>query len=98
MDSSMVYPMALVIFGDRVSTSEDGILVGHMTFRCNSKTTQLVMEIRRLMDNLLKKKALNPSPIEEGSSDAVLLDCLQMLLQLHDVDYTECKEEVDDDC
>lgn len=98
LDSSMVYPMALVIFGDRVSTSEAGISVGHMNFKCNSKTTDLIMEIRRLMNNLLKKKALNPSPIEEGSSDAVLLDCLQMLLQLDDVDYTECNEEVDDDC
>ncbi|KAL5279930.1 hypothetical protein ACFFRR_004136 [Megaselia abdita] len=98
LDSSMVYPMALVIFGDRVSTSETGISVGHMNFKCNQKTTELVMEIRRLMNNLLKKKALHPSPIDKGSSDAVLLDCLQMLLQLDDVDYTECKEDDDFDC
>lgn len=97
LDSSMVYPMALVIFGDRVSISETGISVAHMNFKCNLKTTALIMEIRRLMDILLKKKALNPSPIDKGSSDAVLLDCLQMLLQLDDVDYTQCKEENDDD-
>lgn len=82
----MVYPMALVIFGDRVAVTDRGISVGHMNFRCNENTTKLILEIRRLMDNLLKKKALYPSPIENGSSNAVLLDCLKMLLQLDDVD------------
>ncbi|KAH8413569.1 hypothetical protein KR009_012359 [Drosophila setifemur] len=103
LDSTMVFPMALIIFGDGV---EAGVIknVPYLCvaktyyFRCDPETSEVVLELRSHLEKLLLKKALYPSPIEENGDEKQLIKAIELLLSLDErlgEDYFS-SDEIDD--
>ncbi|KAH8261901.1 hypothetical protein KR038_004474 [Drosophila bunnanda] len=103
LDSTMVFPMALIIFGDGVEagvTENVPYLCVAKTyfFKCNQKTADVVLELRSHMEKLLLKKALYPAPIEENGFERLLIKAIELLLSLDESlgeDYIS-DDEIDD--
>ncbi|XP_060648750.1 ATP-dependent DNA/RNA helicase DHX36 isoform X2 [Drosophila nasuta] len=78
LDATMVFPMALLIFGDGV---ESGVydntpyisVAKAYYFKCNPETAAVVLKLRDCLARLLLKKAMYPAPIEENSDDHRLI-------------------------
>ncbi|XP_065358761.1 ATP-dependent DNA/RNA helicase DHX36 [Calliphora vicina] len=90
LDATMVFPMALLIFGDGVkkgitSDNQHYISVANKYFfKCNEKSSLFILSLREKLGILLQKKALYPSPIEINSKDEKLIKAIQILLSLDD--------------
>ncbi|XP_058987315.1 ATP-dependent DNA/RNA helicase DHX36-like [Musca domestica] len=107
LDATMVFPMALLIFGDGVkqgelSPHEPYISVADIYFfKCDRESSNVILKLRQLLGVLLRKKAMHPSPIEPNSSDEQLIRAIHLLLSLDDmgehVDQYPTDEEDDDD-
>ncbi|XP_016976027.1 ATP-dependent DNA/RNA helicase DHX36 [Drosophila rhopaloa] len=102
LDSTMVFPMALIIFGDGVEagvTQNTPYLCVAKTyyFKCNQETADVVLELRSNLEKLLLKKALYPAPIEENGYEKQLIKAIELLLSL---DERLCEDissdEIDD--
>ncbi|XP_017491939.1 PREDICTED: ATP-dependent RNA helicase DHX36 [Rhagoletis zephyria] len=96
LDATMVFPMALIIFGDGVETgyTENKIFyisVGRTYFfKCDPGTAKVILELRKRLEWLMQKRALNPSPILPNSSEDYIVKAIQILLSLDDVyDYSD---------
>uniref|UniRef100_W8B7C0 RNA helicase n=1 Tax=Ceratitis capitata TaxID=7213 RepID=W8B7C0_CERCA len=96
LDATMVFPMALIIFGDGVATGYTEhkvfyISVGHTYyFKCDPGTAKVIMELRKRLEWLMQKRALNPAPIQPNSSEDCIIKAIQILLSLDDVyDYSD---------
>ncbi|XP_013110085.2 ATP-dependent DNA/RNA helicase DHX36 [Stomoxys calcitrans] len=108
LDATMVFPMALLIFGDGVkqgelSANEPYISVADTYyFKCEPETSSVILKLRQLLGVLLRKKALHPSPIEINSDDEQLIRAIHLLLSLDDIgshldQYPSDDEDDDDD-
>ncbi|XP_052851218.1 ATP-dependent DNA/RNA helicase DHX36 [Drosophila gunungcola] len=103
LDSTMVFPMALIIFGDGVEagvTQNTPYLCVAKTyyFKCNEETSEVVLELRSNLEKLLLKKALYPAPIEENGYEKQLIKAIELLLSLDErlgEDYIS-SDEIDD--
>ncbi|KAH8333923.1 hypothetical protein KR059_004546 [Drosophila kikkawai] len=103
LDSTMVFPMALIIFGDGVEagvTQNTPYLCVAKTyyFKCNPETADVVLELRRHLEKLLLKKAMYPAPIEENGYERQLIKAIELLLSLDErlgEDYIS-SDEIDD--
>ncbi|XP_017043836.2 ATP-dependent DNA/RNA helicase DHX36 [Drosophila ficusphila] len=87
LDSTMVFPMALIIFGDGVEagvTQNQTYLSVAKTyyFKCGPETADVVLELRSNLEKLLLKKALYPAPIEEDGYEKQLIKAIELLLSL----------------
>lgn len=76
--TSNVRPFAILVFGDRVTTScEDNthyISVGDIVkFKCNPETADLIVELRKSFNRLLENIIADPLPMDENSSKGILL-------------------------
>ncbi|XP_053956982.1 ATP-dependent DNA/RNA helicase DHX36 [Anastrepha ludens] len=96
LDATMVFPMALIIFGDGVETgyTEKNIFYISVArtyyFKCDPATAKVVLELRKRLEWLMQKRALNPSPILPNSSEDYIIKAIQILLSLDDVyDYSD---------
>ncbi|XP_050334370.1 ATP-dependent DNA/RNA helicase DHX36 isoform X1 [Bactrocera neohumeralis] len=96
MDATMVFPMALIIFGDGVETGYTEHKVFYISvartyyFKCDPGTAKMMMELRKRLEWLMQKRALNPSPIQPNTSEDYIIKAIQILLSLDDVyDYTD---------
>ncbi|XP_067646025.1 ATP-dependent DNA/RNA helicase DHX36 [Eurosta solidaginis] len=96
LDATMVYPMALIIFGDGVETGFTEHQVSYISvartyyFKCDPYTARVILELRKRLEWLMQKRALNPSPIQPHSSEDCIIKAIQILLSLDDVyDYSE---------
>lgn len=87
-DTTMVHPLALLIFGDCVKVGvniqgKEYISVSNgFRFESDKKTTQLILTLREGLEYLLQKKALYPSPIEENTEDANLIQAITKILSV----------------
>ncbi|XP_073825286.1 ATP-dependent RNA helicase Rhau [Musca autumnalis] len=107
LDATMVFPMALLIFGDgvklgEVSPGEPYISVADIYyFKCDRESSFVILKLRQLLEVLLRKKAMHPSPIEPNSSDEQIIRAIHLLLSLDDmgehVDQYPTDEEDDND-
>ncbi|KAH8377425.1 hypothetical protein KR093_005401 [Drosophila rubida] len=104
LDATMVFPMALLIFGDGV---ESGVInntpyisvAKAYYFKCNPETAAVVLNLRACLARLLLKKAMYPAPIEENSDDHRLIKAIELLLSLDEGmgdDYELSSDEIDD--
>ncbi|KAM8715778.1 hypothetical protein ACLKA7_002772 [Drosophila subpalustris] len=105
LDATMVFPMALIIFGDGV---ESGVIDNTpyisvakvYYFKCNPETAAVVLNLRACLGRLLLKKAMYPAPIEENSDDNRLIKAIELLLsmdeRLGDDDDVMLSDEIDD--
>ncbi|KAH8392172.1 hypothetical protein KR215_002281 [Drosophila sulfurigaster] len=104
LDATMVFPMALLIFGDGV---ESGVydntpyisVAKAYYFKCNPETAAVVLKLRDCLARLLLKKAMYPAPIEENSDDHRLIKAIELLLSLDERmgdDYELSSDEIDD--
>ncbi|XP_034098072.2 ATP-dependent DNA/RNA helicase DHX36 [Drosophila albomicans] len=104
LDATMVFPMALLIFGDGV---ESGVydntpyisVAKAYYFKCNPETAAVVLKLRDCLARLLLKKAMYPAPIEENSDDHRLIKAIELLLSLDERmgdDYEISSDEIDD--
>ncbi|XP_037812159.1 ATP-dependent DNA/RNA helicase DHX36 [Lucilia sericata] len=90
LDATMVFPMALLIFGDGVKkgiTAEKQPYISVANkyfFKCNENSSLFILRLREKLGILLQKKALYPSPIEINSKDEKLIKAIQILLSLDD--------------
>ncbi|XP_062143078.1 ATP-dependent DNA/RNA helicase DHX36 [Drosophila sulfurigaster albostrigata] len=104
LDATMVFPMALLIFGDGVesgvydNTSYISVAKTYY-FKCNPETAAVVLKLRDCLARLLLKKAMYPAPIEENSDDHRLIKAIELLLSLDERmgdDYELSSDEIDD--
>ncbi|XP_037709550.1 ATP-dependent DNA/RNA helicase DHX36 [Drosophila subpulchrella] len=103
LDSTMVFPMALIIFGDGVEagvTENKPYLCVAKTyyFKCDQETADVVLELRGNLEKLLLKKALYPAPIEDNGYEKQLIKAIELLLSLDESmgeDYMS-SDEIDD--
>ncbi|KAH8325874.1 hypothetical protein KR067_009434 [Drosophila pandora] len=87
LDSTMVFPMALLIFGDGVET---GVLNDRpyicvaktYYFKCDTETAEVVLELRTHLEKLLLRMALYPAPIGENGFEKLLFKAIEQLLSL----------------
>ncbi|KAH8263128.1 hypothetical protein KR044_004825, partial [Drosophila immigrans] len=104
LDATMVFPMALLIFGDGV---ESGVtdhtpyisVAKTYFFKCDPETSAVVLNLRASLSRLLLKKAMYPAPIEENSDDHRLIKAIELLLSLDERvgdDYELSSDEIDD--
>ncbi|XP_030383048.1 ATP-dependent DNA/RNA helicase DHX36 [Scaptodrosophila lebanonensis] len=103
LDATMVFPMALLIFGDGVEagvTQNKHYLCVAKTyyFKCTPETAAVVLELRKHLAGLLLRKALYPAPIEQNGHEEQLIKAIELLLSLDDKlgeDYIS-SDEIDD--
>ncbi|XP_064535091.1 ATP-dependent DNA/RNA helicase DHX36 [Drosophila montana] len=89
LDATMVFPMALIIFGDGV---ESGVMdnthyisvAKAYHFKCDPETASVVLDLRTSLGLLLLEKALYPAPIEENSDAYKLIRAIELLLSIDD--------------
>ncbi|SPP79617.1 ATP-dependent DNA/RNA helicase DHX36 [Drosophila guanche] len=103
LDSTMVFPMALIIFGDGVEAGvADRVpylcVANTYYFKCNPETAKVVLELRTHLGRLLLKKALYPAPIEEHGEEKQLIKAIELLLSLDEkLDHDSfSSDEIDD--
>ncbi|XP_001356858.2 ATP-dependent DNA/RNA helicase DHX36 [Drosophila pseudoobscura] len=103
LDSTMVFPMALIIFGDGVEAGvKDRVpylsVANTYFFKCNPETAKVVLELRTNLGRLLLKKALCPAPIEENGEEKQLIKAIELLLSLDEKldDDSFSSDEIDD--
>ncbi|EDW75986.1 uncharacterized protein Dwil_GK15229 [Drosophila willistoni] len=95
LDSTMVFPMALLIFGDDVAMGVyENIpylsVAKTYYFKCNEETANLVIELRGMLKRLLLKQALHPAPLNDCGDDNFLLEAIELILSLDEVDEGDC--------
>ncbi|XP_017097323.2 ATP-dependent DNA/RNA helicase DHX36 [Drosophila bipectinata] len=103
LDSTMVFPMALIIFGDGVETgSVDGrpyiCVANTYYFKCDNETAEVVLELRSHLEKFLLRKALYPAPVEENGFENLLFSAIGQLLSLDEKmgDEDISSDEIDD--
>uniref|UniRef100_A0A1B0AIR8 RNA helicase n=1 Tax=Glossina pallidipes TaxID=7398 RepID=A0A1B0AIR8_GLOPL len=104
LDATMVFPMALLIFGDGVvegvtTNGEHYISVAEKYyFKCDPRTSCTILKLRENLELLLQRKALHPSPIKPNSKDDYIIKAIQILLSLDDIDdHSDKYLSVDED-
>ncbi|KAI9585909.1 hypothetical protein GQX74_001756 [Glossina fuscipes] len=104
LDATMVFPMALLIFGDGVvegvtTNGEHYISVAEKYyFKCDPRTSCTILKLRENLEMLLQRKALHPSPIKPNSKDDYIIKAIQILLSLDDIDdHSDKYLSVDED-
>ncbi|KAM7353368.1 ATP-dependent RNA helicase Rhau [Cochliomyia hominivorax] len=104
LDATMVFPMALLIFGDGVKrdVTSDGqpyiSVANKYFFKCDENSSTFILKLREKLGVLLQKKALYPSPIEINSKDEKLIKAIQILLSLDDAgDHADQLLSTDDE-
>ncbi|XP_075152834.1 ATP-dependent DNA/RNA helicase DHX36-like [Haematobia irritans] len=108
LDATMVFPMALLIFGDGVKQGELSPMEPYISvadiyfFKCDRETSAIILKLRQLLGVLLRKKALHPSPIAMNSEDEQLIKAIHLLLSLDDIgehvdQYPTDEDDEDDD-
>ncbi|XP_055386793.1 ATP-dependent DNA/RNA helicase DHX36 [Condylostylus longicornis] len=89
-DTTMVYPISLLIFGDQVAIKRDGVddkkwyinmANNSYQFESNEKTAKIILKLRNRFDVLLRDLALNPTVISDDKGrDRNLIDAMVMIL------------------
>ncbi|XP_055837370.1 ATP-dependent DNA/RNA helicase DHX36 [Episyrphus balteatus] len=108
LDSTMVFPMALIIFGDGIKcgVNEKGStfvsVADYLYFKSDPITNQIITRLRTSLGLLLQKKALYPSPIDFNSKDEILISAIKIILShdeaiLLDDEFDEFINGCDDD-
>ncbi|EDW13519.1 ATP-dependent DNA/RNA helicase DHX36 isoform X2 [Drosophila mojavensis] len=103
LDATMVFPMALIIFGDGVETgvvdNRHYLSVAQTYyFKCSPETVSVVLNLRSSLQLLLLEKALHPAPIEQNSDADKLIKSIELLLSIDDKmgdDYEIMSDEID---
>lgn len=100
--TSNISSFAILIFGDRIKTNCEGtthyISVGDIVqFKCNSETSQLIIELRNSFNLLLEKIIADPSPIEKDSLEGKLLREIIELFSLDKKNSFDLDEEDGDE-
>ncbi|XP_055918201.1 ATP-dependent DNA/RNA helicase DHX36 [Eupeodes corollae] len=100
LDSTMIFPMALIIFGDGIKCGVNDrgstfvSVADYFYFKSDSATNELITKLRHFLGLLLQKKALYPSPIDFNSKDEILINAIKILLS-HD-EAILFEEDIDD--
>jgi len=90
LDTTMVYPISLLIFGDKITIKQDlenekkwliSLADNAFQFESNKNTAKIILKLRNRFEVLLRDLALNPTAIsDDQGSDKNLVEALIMLL------------------
>lgn len=76
LDCTTVSPYSILFFGDMIETdTKEGTIkvADYLKFKCDTETQQLLLELRKGLNQLLKEKIWTPSPVNWDGQEGALL-------------------------